>query len=109
MARETIKRILQDPLLKEGKKKVFIKLVYPKATTTLRNYMLALLTEKSFLDGNTLVDAFVINLGKKPSNMIGISKDTYIIKPTMADYFEMSSSYRTYKNNCFYDDELELK
>lgn len=101
MARETIKKILQDPLLKEGKKKVFIKLVYPKATTTLRNYMLVLLTEKSYLDGNTLVDAFVINLAKKPSNMIGISKDTYIIKPTMTEYFEMSSSYRTYKNGCF--------
>lgn len=107
MARETIKKILQDPLLKEGKKKVFIKLVYPKATTTLRNYMLVLLTEKSFLDGNTLVDAFVINLAKKPSNMIGISKDTHIIKPTMAEYFEMSSSYRTYKNNHF--DELVLE
>lgn len=101
MARETIKKILQDPLLKEGKKKVFVKLVYPKATTTLRNYMLVWLTEKSYLDGNTLVNAFVINLAKKPSNLIGISKDTYIIKPTMVDYFEMSSSYRTYKNGCF--------
>jgi len=102
MARETIKKILQDPLLKEGKKKVFVKLVYPKATTTLRNYMLVWLTEKSYLDGNTLVNAFVINLAKKPSNLIGISKDTYIIKPTMTEYFEMSSSYRTYKNNYLY-------
>ena len=91
MAREAIKKILQDPLLKEGKKKVFIKLVYPEATTTVRNYMLILLTKETFLDGNHLVDAFVINLAKKPSNLIGISKDTYIIKPTMADYFEMSS------------------
>ena len=98
MAKEAIRKILQDPLLKEGKKKVFVKLVYPKATTTLRNYMLVWLTEKSYLDGNTLVNAFVINLAKKPSSLIGISKDTYIIKPTMADYFEMSSSYRTYKN-----------
>lgn len=101
MAKEAIRKILQDPLLKEGKKKVFIKLVYPEATTTLRNYMLVWLTEKSYLDGNTLVNAFVINLAKKPSSLIGISKDTYIIKPTMADYFEMSSSYRTYKNGCF--------
>jgi hypothetical protein len=98
MARETIKRILQDPLLKEGKKKVFVKLVYPKATTTLRNYMLILLTKEAYLDGNQLVNAFVINLGKGPSNCIGISKHSYITKPTMADYFEMSSSYRTYKN-----------
>lgn len=109
MAKEAIRKILQDPLLKEGKKKVFIKLVYPEATTTLRNYMLILLTKETFLDGNQLVNAFVINLGKNPSNCIGISKHSYITKPTMADYFEMSSSYRTYKNNCFYDDELELK
>jgi hypothetical protein len=100
-AKETIKKILQDPLLKEGKKKVFIKLVYPEATTTLRNYMLILLTKKTFLYENNLMNAFVINLGKGPSNCIGISKHSYIIKPTMADYFEMSSSYRTYKNGCF--------
>ena len=102
MAKEAIRKILQDPLLKEGKKKVFIKLVYPEATTTLRNYMLILLTKETFLDGNQLVDAFVINLGKEPSNCIGISKHSYITKPTMADYFEMSSSYRTYKNRELY-------
>lgn len=105
-AKETIKKILQDPLLKEGKKKVFIKLVYPRAVTTLRNYMLILLTKKTFIFENNLMNAFVINLGKEPSSIIGISKDSYIIKPTMADYFEMSSSYRTYKNSCF--DELAL-
>ena len=99
MAKEAIRKILQDPLLKEGKKKVFIKLVYPEATTTLRNYMLILLTKKTSLFENNLRNAFVINLGKEPSNFIGISKDSYIIKPTMADYFEMSFSYRTYKNN----------
>jgi len=98
MAREAIKKILQDPLLKEGKKKVFIKVVYPEATTTLRNYMLILLTEETYLYGSNLVNAFVINLGKEPSNFIGISKDSYIVKPTMTEYFEMSSSYRTYKN-----------
>ena len=101
MAKEAIRKILQDPLLKEGKKKVFIKLVYPEATTTVRNYMLILLTKETFLDGNQLVDAFVINLGKEPSNCIGISKHSYITKPTITDYFEMSSSYRTYKNSCF--------
>jgi len=98
MAKETIKKILQDPLLREGKKKVFIKLVYPEATTTLRNYMLILLTKKTSLYENNLVNAFVINLNKEPSHFIGISKDSYIIKPTMMEYFEMSSSYRTYKN-----------
>ena len=98
MARETIKKILQDPLLKEGKKKVFIKVVYPDATTTLRNYMLILLTKKTSLYGNNLANAFVINLGKEPSNFIGIAEDSYIIKPTMMEYFEMSSLYRTYKN-----------
>lgn len=96
-AREKIKKILQDPLLKEGKKKFFIKLVCPDATTTLRNYMLILLTKKTSLYENALVNAFVINLGKKPSNYIGISKDSYIVKPTMTEYFEMSSLYRTYK------------
>ena len=96
-AREKIKKILQDPLLKEGKKKVFIKLVCPDATTTLRNYMLILLTKKTYLHENELVNAFVINLGKNPSNYIGISKDSYIVKPTMTEYFEMSSLYRTYK------------
>jgi len=98
MARETIKKILQDPLLKEGKKKVFIKIVYPEVTTTLRNYMLVLLTKKTFLHGNNLVNAFVINLGKELSTFIGISEDSYIIKPTMTEYFEMSSSYRAHKN-----------
>lgn len=98
MAREAIKKILQDPSLKEGKKKVFIKLVYPDATTTLRNYMLILLTKKTYLYENNLVDAFVINLGKKPSNYIRISTDSYIVKLTMTEYFEMSSLYRTYKN-----------
>ena len=97
-AREKIKKILQDPLLKEGKKKFFIKLVCPDATTTLRNYMLILLTKKTYLDENSLVNAFVINLGKKPSNYIEISTDSYIVKPTMTEYFEMSSLYRTYKN-----------
>lgn len=95
---EKIKKILQGPLLKEGKKKVFIKLVYPNAITTLRNYMLILLTKKTSLYENNLVNAFVINLGKNPSNFIGISKDSYIVKPTMTEYFEMSSLYRTYKN-----------
>jgi len=98
MATETIEKILQDPLLKEGKKKVFIKLICPKATTTLRNYMLILLTKKTSLCINSLMNAFVINLAKEPSNFIGISKDSYIVKPTMTDYFEMSSLYRAYKN-----------
>lgn len=98
MAKETIKKILQDLLLKGGKKKNFIKLVYLEATTTLRNYMLILLTKEASLYGDNLVDAFVINLAKEPSNFIGISKDSYIVKPTMTEYFEMSSLYRTYKN-----------
>lgn len=101
-AKETIKKILQDPLLKEGKKKVFIKLVYPRATTTLRNYVLILLTKGTCLCGSILVDAFVIDLDKKPYNWIGISKNSYITKPTMMEYFEMSSSYRTYKNRPFW-------
>jgi len=58
--------------------------------------MLILLTKKTYLVENNLVNAFVINLGKNPSNCIGISKHSYITKPTMVDYFEMSSSYRTY-------------
>jgi hypothetical protein len=98
MAKETIKKILQDPLLKEGKKKVFVKLVYPKATTTLRNYVLILLTKETSMCGSILVNAFVIDLDKKPYNWIGISKNSYITKPTMMEYFEISSSYRTYKN-----------
>lgn len=106
MAKETIKKILQDPLLKEGKKKVFIKLVYPEAITTLRNYMLILLTKKTSMFENNLVNAFVINLGGYPSHTIGISKDSYIVKPTMTDYFEISYSYRTYKNNL---EELVIK
>lgn len=60
--------------------------------------MLILLTKKTSLYENNLVNAFVINLGKKPSNYIGISKDSYIVKPTMTEYFEMSFLYRTYKN-----------
>ena len=40
-----------------------------------------------------------ISFPKKPYNWIGISKNSYITKPTMMEYFEMSSSYRTYKNN----------
>ena len=102
MAKEAIRKILQDPLLKEGKKKVFIKLVYPRATTTLRNYMLILLTKKTSLCGSILVDVFAIDLDKKPYNWIGISKNSYITKPTMMEYFEMSSSYRIYKNKPFW-------
>ena len=108
-AKETIKKILQDLSLKGDKKKVFIKLVYPRARTTLRNYMLILLTKRTCLCGSILVGAFVINLDKKPYNWIGISKDSYITKPTMMEYFEMSSSYRTYKNRPFYFGELVLK
>ena len=56
-AREKIKKILQDPLLKEGKKKVFIKLVCPDATIIsvsafVNNYELFNNASKSFIVDN---------------------------------------------------------
>lgn len=97
MARETILKILQDPLLKARKRGIVIKMICPHATTTLRNYMIVLLNDKSKLYVNSLFTEFVVNLGGDSSSSIGISEESYIVKPTIQDYFEIWDMYTRYK------------
>lgn len=98
MARETILKILQDPLLKARKRGIVIKMICPHATTTLRNYMIVLLNDKSKLcQGNNLCPEFAVNLGGDSSSCIGVSEESYIVKPTIQDYFEIWDMYTRYK------------
>ena len=97
MARETILKILQDPLLKARKRGIVIKMICPHATTTLRNYMIILLNDKSKLQGNHLRLEFAVNLGGDSSFGIGVSEESYIVKPTIQDYLELWDMYTKYK------------
>lgn len=97
MARETIQKILQDPSLKAHKRGIVIKMMCPHATTTPRNYMTVLLDDKSELYNNNLWKVFAVNLGGDLTLMIGVSKDSYIVKPTMQDYLELWDMYTRYK------------
>lgn len=98
MARETILKILQDPSLKARKRGIVIKMICPHATTTLRNYMIVLLNDKSKLyQGNNLCPEFAVNLGGDSSFGIGVSEESYIVKPTIQDYFEIWDMYTRYK------------
>lgn len=103
MARETILKILQDPLLKARKRGIVIKMICPHATTTLRNYMIVLLNDKSKLyqgnmyQGNNLWPEFAVNLGGDSSSCIGVSEESYIVKPTIQDYLEIWDMYTRYK------------
>lgn len=99
MARETILKILQDPSLKARRKGTVLKVIYPDATTTPRNYMIVLLNGKSILYGtNSLWPEFAVNLAGESSACIGISEDSYIVKPTVQDYLELWEMYTRYKN-----------
>ena len=99
MARETILKILLDPSLKERRKGIVAKVIYPDATTTSRNYMILLLNDKSRLyDTNNLWLEFAINLAGEVSTLIGVSEECYIVKPTLKDYLELWEMYRKYKN-----------
>ena len=99
MARETILKILLDPSLKARKRGIVVKMIYPEATTTPRNYMILLLNDKSKLySSNNLCVEFAVNLAGEPSSFVGVSKDSYIVKPTLKDYLELWEMYRKYKN-----------
>jgi len=101
MARKTILKILQDPSLKAHKKGIVIKMICPHATITPRNYMIVLLNDKSRMhDTNSLWLEFAINLAGKSSTCIGVSKDSYIVKPTIQDYLEIWDMYTRYKKKC---------
>ena len=98
MARETILKILQDPSLKARKRGIVIKMICPNSTTTLRNYMIVLLNDKSKLcQGNNLCPEFAVNLGGDSSFGIGVSEESYIVKPTIQDYIELWDMYTRYK------------
>ena len=98
MARETILEILQDPSLKAHKRGIVIKMICPRATVTPRNYMIILLNDKSRLYGiNDLWPEFAVNLAGESSASIGLSEESYIVKPTVQDYLELWDMYTRYK------------
>ena len=98
MARETILKILQDPSLKERKRGVVVKMICPDATCTPRNYMTVLLSNKSTLyDTNNLWSEFAVNLAGGSSVLVGVSKDSFIVKPTLKDYLELWDMYTRHK------------
>ena len=98
MARETIPKILQDPLLRVRKRGIVVKMICPRATVTPRNYMIVLLNDKSRLCGiNDLHPEFAVNLAGDSSTDIGISNESYIVKPTVQDYLELLDMYTRYK------------
>ena len=98
LARETIWKILQDPSLKERRKGIVVKIIYPDATTTPRNYMIVLLNDKCKLSyGDNLRPEFAVNLAGESSTCIGVSEDSYIVKPTVQDYLELCDMYRKWK------------
>ena len=94
LARETIRKILQDPSLKVRRKGVVVKIIYPDATVTPRNYMIVLLNDKSELyTTNDLSTELAVNLAGESSTCIGVSKESYIVKPTIQDYLELWDMY----------------
>ena len=97
MAKETILKILQDPSLKACKRGIVIKMIYPDATATPRNYMIVLLNDKSKLCNNDLHPEFAVNLAGDSSTCIGVSEDAYIVKPTVQDYLEIWDMYTIHK------------
>ena len=100
LAREIILKILRDLSLKEHKKGVVVKIIYPGATATPRNYMIVLLNNKSKLSStNNLRIEFAVNLAGDSSDCIGVSKGSYIVKPSVQDYLELWSMYTRYKKN----------
>jgi len=100
LARETIKKILQDPSLKARRKGVVVKVIYPDAHSTQRNYMIVLLNNKSKLYyGSNLGIEFAVNLAGQPSSYIGVSEESYIVKPSIQDYLELWDMYTKYKKN----------
>ena len=99
MARETIRKILQDPSLKAHKRGIVVKMICPDTTyDTPRNYMIVLLDDKSVLFNNNLWVDFAVNLSGYSSYYIGVSKDSYIVKPTVQDYLELWEMYTRYKS-----------
>ena len=100
MARETILKILHDLSLKARKRGIVVKVIYPNDIDTPRNYMIVLLNDKSKLEyGSHLSTEFAVNLAGDSSCLIGISEDSYIVKPTIQDYLELLDMYRRYKEN----------
>lgn len=98
MAKETILKILQDPSLKACKRGIVIKMIYPDAIATPRNYMIVLLNDKSKLYGNNdLRPEFAVNLAGDSSSCIGVSEESYIVKPTVQDYLEIWDMYTRHK------------
>jgi hypothetical protein len=98
LARETIRKILQSPSLKVRRKGVVVKIIYPNTTVTPRDYIIALLNDKSRLFGYTgLGLEFAVNLIGDSSTFIGFSEDSYIVKPTVQDYLELWDKYTRYK------------
>ena len=97
MARETITKILQDPSLKEHKRGIVVKIIFPYAIDKQRDYMIVLLNDKSKLDyGSHLSTEFAVNLAGEASTLIGISEG-HCVKPTVQDYLELWDMYRRYK------------
>ena len=114
MARETIPKILQDLSLKARKRGIVIKIMYPDARTTPRNYMIVLLNDKSKLygtnkystnkcDANDLLPEFAVNLAGNSSRYIGVPESAYIVKPTLKDYLELWEMYTSHKKNGIYN------
>lgn len=97
MAKETILKILRDPLLKVHKRGIVVKVIYPDVTTTPRNYMIVLLNDKSKLYYSNLCPEFAVNLARESSTCIGLSETAYIVKPTIQDYLEICDMYRKWK------------
>lgn len=102
MARETILQILQDPSLKARKRGIVVKIIYPNAYLTPRNYMIVLLNDKSKLYLTNLFPEFAVNLGGDSSSVVGVSEESYIVKPTVQDYLELWEMYTIYKKNGVY-------
>ena len=100
MARETILKILQDPSLKERKRGIVVKMICPDTVEyiTPRNYMIVLLNDKSKLyNTNNMFVEFAVNLVGGPSSFIGVSEESYIVKPTVQDYLELWDMYTRHK------------
>ena len=102
MAIETILKILLDPSLKARKRGIVVKMICPDATYTPRNYMIVLLTSDSTLYGYVLRPKFAVNLEGDASHSIGVSRSSYIVKPTLKDYLELWEMYTRHKRKWNY-------
>ena len=99
MARETITKILQDPSLKEHKRGIVVKMIFPYAIDKQRDYMIVLLNDKSKLYGNyNLFVEFAVNLAGEASTCAWVSVGS-CVKPTVQDYLELWEMYTRCKKN----------